>query len=419
MPKAPRGTQDLLPSEQPYWALVHERISAICKLYGYQRLETPMFEEASLFQRGIGEGTDIVEKEMYTFKDHGGDLMTLRPEGTASVCRSYIEHGMHSLSRPVRLYYLADIFRYERPQAGRFRQHHQFGCEAIGEADPALDAEVIELLWRFYASLRLQHLTLHLNSIGCPACRPPYVQGLREYFAQQKEYLCADCKARIDRNALRLLDCKKEECRKIAEGAPKITEALCPECAAHFQQVRESLEGIEIPFEVNPFLVRGLDYYTRTVFEILPPGEGAQSVLGGGGRYDLLIEELGGRPTPAIGFASGLERVILNLKRQGIEPSPIVLPKVYVAYVDEEGKRQALKLVASLRDADIAATVAIGDRKLKAQLRQANSQGAAYVVIAGGDELTRGNVVLRDMSGSEQQEIPLQQTVASLRNLLQ
>jgi histidyl-tRNA synthetase len=408
MYKAPRGTQDILPSEQPYWSFVHRKIEEICQLYGYQRLETPMFEEAGLFQRSIGEETDIVAKEMYTFEDHGGDPMTLRPEGTAPVCRAYIEHGMHNLPQPVRLYYLADIFRYERPQAGRYRQHHQFGCEAIGDGEAALDAESIELAWNFLTSTGLKGLTLQLNTIGCQNCRPSYVQNLREYYSQYIHRLCPNCKTRLERNVLRLLDCKNDSCMDIAQGAPSITTQLCKQCDDHF-------------FEVNPLLVRGLDYYTKTVFEILPPEEGSQSALGGGGRYDLLIEQLGGEPTPAIGFAVGLERTILNLRKQAIEIAHFAepeRPRAYVAFVDEEGRGQAPNIASSLRQAGIATTMATGARKLKTQLRHANVSGATHVVIAGGEELVRGNVVLRDMARSEQEEIPQQEVVERLKRLL-
>lgn len=415
MYKAPRGTQDILPPEQSYWCFVSQKAQEICQLYGYKRIETPMFEEAGLFQRGIGEGTDIVEKEMYTFQDHGGDLMTLRPEGTASVCRAYIENGMSNLPQPVRLYYMADIFRYERPQAGRYRQHHQFGCEAIGDSDSALDVEIIELIWRFYASLGLENLTLQLNSIGCPICRPDYVRELSEYYSQFSNVLCPNCKTRLARNTLRLLDCKEESCRKIAHDAPKIAERLCSDCDTNFQQVKHFLGEIAIPFQINPFLVRGLDYYTRTVFEIIPQEEGAQTALGGGGRYDLLIEQLGGKPVPAIGFAAGMERIILNLNKQGIAAPLIPEPKVYVAHADEEGKAQAVKLIAALRQAGIGAMLATGSRSLKAQLKKANAIGATEAVILGGDELKRGTVVLRNMAEGKQEEIPLGEVAKRLQ----
>ncbi|MDY6836013.1 MAG: histidine--tRNA ligase [Chloroflexota bacterium] len=419
MYKAPRGTQDKLPSEQSYWAYVTHKAQGLCQLYGYQRLDTPTFEEAGLFQRSIGEGTDIVEKEMYTFKDHGGDLMTLRPEGTAPVCRAYIEHGMQNLPQPVRLYYLSPIFRYERPQAGRFRQHHQFGCEAIGDEDPSLDAEIIELAWRLCESLGLRGLTLQLNSIGCPECRPLYLQRLKQYYTNHSESLCQDCKARLVRNPLRLLDCKKPICKELAQEAPSITDHLCATCNTHFNDVQRLLATIEIPFTNNPFLVRGLDYYTRTVFELHPKEEGAQSALGGGGRYDLLIEELGGKPSPAIGFATGLERLILNLQRQDVAVPNIDQPSVFITYLDYQGKVEAVRIASSLRHAGIGANTPPGGRSLKAQLKQANARGASHAVIVGGEELERGNITIRDLTQGQQQEIPIDQVVQHLSNLQQ
>jgi histidyl-tRNA synthetase len=290
--KAPRGTQDILPQDQAYWSFVEEKADRICQLYGYKPIDTPVFEQTGLFRRSVGEGTDIVEKQMYTFEDRGGDSMTLRPEGTAPVCRAYIEHGMHNLPQPVRLYYIGPIFRYERPQAGRYRQHRQFGVEAIGDADPALDAEIINMAWDFYTSLGLRELTLQLNSIGCQLCRPDYLEKLKQYYSGHAQALCPDCRQRLRRNPLRLLDCKKPSCQEIVKGAPKIAEHLCHQCASHFNAVKDHLEGLQIPYELNPYLVRGLDYYTRTVFEIQPRDGGAQSALGGGGRYDGLIKQL-------------------------------------------------------------------------------------------------------------------------------
>ncbi len=316
--QAPRGTQDILPEEQPVWDFVRDTAARLSALFGYGRIETPLFEEASLFTRGVGEVTDIVQKEMYVFKDRGGLELALRPEGTAPVCRAYLEHGMHNQPQPVRLWYWTPIFRYDRPQAGRYRQHHQFGIEAIGEADAAVDAEVIELLWRFYEALGLSGLTLHLNSIGDYKCRPQYLEILRDYYRDKLDLVCEDCRVRFERNPLRLLDCKQERCQPIIAGAPPITDHLCEDCAAHFGDLRSYLDTAGIPVSLNPRLVRGLDYYTRTVFEITPPEEGAQSTIGGGGRYDGLIELLGGRPTPGIGFGTGIERIILNLKRQGV-----------------------------------------------------------------------------------------------------
>jgi len=413
--KAPRGTQDILPQDQAYWSFVEEKADRICQLYGYKPIDTPVFEQTGLFRRSVGEGTDIVEKQMYTFEDRGGDSMTLRPEGTAPVCRAYIEHGMHNLPQPVRLYYIGPIFRYERPQAGRYRQHRQFGVEAIGDADPALDAEIIGMAWDFYASLGLKGLTLQLNSIGCQLCRPDYLEKLKQYYSGHAQALCPDCRQRLRRNPLRLLDCKKPSCQEIVKGAPIIAEHLCHQCASHFNAVKDHLEGLQIPYELNPYLVRGLDYYTRTVFEIQPRDGGAQSALGGGGRYDGLIEQLGGTPAPAIGFATGLERIILNLRHQGIDLPPIPGPKVYVAYLGEEAKKEGIRLAARLRQAGIGATLASGDRSLKSQLKQANSLALPQTLIIGDDELKKGVAVLRDMAMGEQVEIPLQQVVARLK----
>jgi histidyl-tRNA synthetase len=405
--RAPRGTSDILPQEQAYWRYVEHRAVGLCGLYGYQRIDTPTFEDLGLFSRGIGEGTDIVEKEMYTFEDKGGNQLTLRAEGTAPVCRAYLEHGMHNLPQPVKLYYLAPIFRYERPQAGRYREHYQFGCEALGDSAPALDAEVIDLAWQFFISLGLRSLTLKLNSIGCQKCRPEYLTALKSYYSGHAGGLCRDCKSRLKRNPLRLLDCKQPQCQTVADAAPKSSDYLCPECAEHFSRLKGYLERLGLPFEVSHRLVRGLDYYTRTVFEIQPESEGAQSTLGGGGRYDDLIGELGGKPTPAIGFATGMERIILNLKEQGITVPSLARPPVFVAYVGDAARDEAVNLAAGLRWAGVGVIGVAGDKSLKAQLRQANSLGASYTLIIGDEEIAAGRVVLRDMNTSAQETVPL------------
>lgn len=417
MYKAPRGTADILPGDQGYFGHIEEKAAELCRLYGYDRIDTPVFEDARLFVRTIGPGTDIVEKETYSFEDRSGQAMTLRPEGTAPICRAYLEHGMHNLPQPVRLYYFASIFRYERPQKGRYRQHQQFGIEALGDGDPALDAEVIDMAWRFFESLGLSHLCLQLNSIGCRLCRPHYLEQLKGYYSQHVEELCPDCKARLRRNPLRLLDCKKPSCQGLAAAAPKSTDSLCPDCKEHFESVVSYLSLLGIQFEKNHRLVRGLDYYTRTVFEVQPQGEeGAQSALGGGGRYDDLIEELGGKPTPAIGFAVGIERIVLNMKGQGIELPAASGQRVFVAYFGEEAKNEAVKLVATLRRSGIPTLSGLGDRSLRAQLRQANALGAAYALIIGGDEVKSGAVVLRDMAKGEQRRVPVDEALGLLRN---
>jgi histidyl-tRNA synthetase len=403
--RAPRGTADILPEEQPYWHYVAEKAAALCRLYGYERIDSPAFEDTGLFTRSVGQGTDIVEKEMYTFEDKGGNRITLRPEGTAPVCRAYIEHGMYNLPQPVKLYYFADIFRYERPQAGRWRQHHQFGCEAIGSMEPSLDAEVIDMAWRFFTSLGLGRLTLQLNSIGCKQCRPHYIGVLKDYYAGHAEGLCPDCKDRLGRNTLRLLDCKNPSCQPLAEAAPKNADYLCPECAGHYGRLRQYLDLMGLPYNPDHRLVRGLDYYTRTVFEVQPEDAGGQSTLGGGGRYDDLIEELGGRPTPAIGFATGIERIVLNLKKQGVPVPALPRPRVYIAALGEEALQQAIGLAAGLRRGGTGTLVG-GGRSLKAQMRQANSLGASHVLLIGEDELKAGTVTLRDMSGGSQRTVP-------------
>ena len=414
MYKAPRGTSDILPEEQGPWRFIEDKAVALCQLYGYQRLDTPVFEDFGLFARSIGEGTDIVTKEMYTFDDRSGNTLALRPEGTAPVCRAYLEHGLGNLPHPVKLYYVATIFRYERPQAGRYRQHYQFGFEAIGDAEPALDAEVIEIAWRFFQCLGLDHLSLQLNSIGCEACRPAYLERLKDYYSARMAGLCSDCKARITRNPLRLLDCKKASCNGVAEAAPRSADHLCQGCQAHFEAVQRYLDILGLPFELSHRLVRGLDYYTKTVFEIRPPDEGAQSALGGGGRYDNLIEELGGKPTPAIGFAAGMERIVLNLKRQRVPIPSLRGPDVFVAHLGDECKMAAVKLASALRRDGIAVTAATGDRSLKAQLRQANSSGSMYAAIIGEGELESGAVTLRNMKTGEQQGV----SAATLGKLL-
>jgi len=404
--QAPRGTSDILPQEQAHWRYIEQKVAEIARLYGYERIDAPAFEDTRLFARSVGEDTDIVKKEMYTFQDRGGNQLTLRPEGTAPVCRAYLEHGLKNRPQPVKLYYIASIFRYERPQAGRYRQHYQFGYEAIGDDDPALDGEVIDMAWRFLASVDLAKLSLQLNSIGCKKCRPGYTAALKSYYADRTKELCPDCKTRMERNPLRLLDCKKPSCQLVADSAPKSADYLCPECAGHFKQLKRYLELLGLPFAVNHHLVRGLDYYTRTVFEILPQGGGAQSTLVGGGRYDDLIEELGGKPTPALGFAAGIERIILNLKKQKVAVPALPRPRVFIAYLGDEAKEGALKLAATLRRAGIGVIEALGDKSLKAQLRQANNLSLRYAVIIGEEEVRAGTVILRDMASSEQKSVP-------------
>lgn len=412
MYKAPRGTVDILPAEQPYYRHVEDTAAEVCKRCGYGRIDTPVFEDSHLFVRTIGPGTDIVDKETYTFEDRSGQGMTLRPEGTAPVCRAYVEHGMHNLPQPVRLYYFAAIFRYERPQKGRYRQHRQFGVEAIGDGDPALDAEVIEMAWRFFKALGLRKLSMQVNSIGCRDCRPPYIDALKKHYSGHLDELCPECRARLERNPLRLLDCKKPSCQGVANAAPQSERYLCPGCKEHYRYVLRYLRLMRVPFRKNHRLVRGLDYYTRTVFEIQPKGEqGAQSALGGGGRYDDLIEELGGRPTPAIGFATGIERIVMNLKEQNIRLPESQVSGLYVAYMGDKAKSAAVKFASELRRSGLLVHLSLGGKSIKAQMRQANALGVEYAFIFGEDEVRNGTVTYRDMETGEQWEVALEDVV--------
>ncbi len=405
--RAPRGTADHLPEEQKYWRYIESKAVEIANRFGYGRIDTPAFEDSNLFVRSVGEGTDIVEKEMYTFEDRGGDSITLRPEGTAPVCRAYLEHGMHNLPQPVRMHYFCPVFRYERPQAGRFRQHHQFGVEALGDADPSVDAEVIEVAWELMGSLGLRDIQLLVNSIGDANCRPSYIERLRDYYTGHHDRLCDDCRDRLDRNPLRLLDCKVETCNALGDDAPRSTEYLCDECREHWGKLSSYLDAISLPYTVDHRLVRGLDYYTRTVFEIQPLDVGGQSTIVGGGRYDGLITALGGRATPGIGFATGLERLTLNLKRGDVPVPDEPSPQYLVANVGVNARTAALELAVRLRRAGVGAILSSGARGLRGQMRQANALNIPYALILGDDEIERGEVVVRDMSASTQQSRPV------------
>ena len=409
--QAPRGTADRLPAEQKYWRYIEAHATDVARRFGYGRIDSPMFEDAGLFVRGVGEGTDIVEKEMYVFEDRGGDLLTLRAEGTAPVCRAYLQHGLHNGPQPVRLYYLCPVFRYERPQAGRFRQHHQFGVEAIGDPDPSVDAEVIELAWTLMHDIGLQDITLFTNSIGDANCRPEYIAALQSYYEKSAGHLCADCRGRLERNPLRLLDCKVATCRALGEEAPKSVECLCADCQTHWDRVQSYLAAIGVPNRVDHRLVRGLDYYTRTVFEIQPAVEGAQSTICGGGRYDALMEQLGGRPTPGIGFGSGIERLALNLQRAAAPVPDEPSPRYLIATIGAGARVAGVGLAHRLRAAGVGAILANGGRALRGQMRQASALGVDAVLILGDDEVRDGTVAVRNMASSSQDVLPLEQFV--------
>jgi histidyl-tRNA synthetase len=404
--QAPRGTQDILPEEAAYWAYVEGAARLQATRYGYGEIRTPTFEDTGLFLRGVGGTTDIVEKEMYSFQDKGGGDLTLRPEGTASVVRAYLEHGLASRPQPVRLFTFVNCFRYDRPQRGRYREFHQWDCEAIGEMDPLVDAEMIALLWRFYEALGLHALTLQLNSIGDANCRPAYLEQIKAYYRDRVDELCGDCRRRLETNPLRLLDCKNASCQPAIAAAPRLLDALCADCAEHFAAVQRYLGDLGIAFAVNTRLVRGLDYYTKTVFEVWPAEVGAQSALGGGGRYDGLAEQLGGRPTPAIGFATGIERIILNLKQQEVPVPSAPSPTAFVVTAGEPARERAVALADALRRRGVSTLVATGSRSFRGQLRQASTAGAAWTVIIGDDELARGEAKLKNMANGEEEFVP-------------
>ena len=412
--QAPRGTTDLLPEEQKYWRYIQSKATDLAHRYGYGRIDSPVFEDSGLFIRSVGEGTDIVEKEMYTFEDRGGDSVTLRPEGTAPVCRAYLEHGMHNLPQPVRLYYFCPVFRYERPQAGRFRQHHQFGVEVIGDADPSVDAEVIELAWQLMDNLGLRDINLFVNSIGDSECGPQYVDRLKAYYTDRYSQLCQDCRNRLERNPLRLLDCKVETCRALGAAAPRSVDHLCVECQEHWDKLLGYLQSMGIPYQVEHRLVRGLDYYSRTVFEIQPADVGAQSTICGGGRYDGLIEQLGGKYTPGVGFGSGLERLALNLKRCEVPVPDEPKPTYLVINVGDAARPAALELAVKIRLAGVGAILGNGSRALRGQMRQANALGIPWALVLGDDEIQRGEVVVRNMQDSTQESRPIAEFLASL-----
>lgn len=413
MVKAPRGTKDLLPGEIEKWHYVEEIARKVCEIYGYREIRTPVFEHTELFLRGIGDTTDVVQKEMYTFKDRGGRSVTLRPEGTAAVVRAYLEHHLNNQAQPIKLYYLGPMFRYDRPQAGRMRQFHQLGIEAFGSNDPTLDAEIICYTWDFLTIVGLKGLQLKVNSVGCPDCRPEFGRALLEFMEQRRSSLCEFCQDRLERNPLRLLDCKERRCQELLSGAPSIHQYLCPECRDHFQKVQEYLDTAGISYQIEESLVRGLDYYTQTAFEVVLEGMGAQSSVAGGGRYNNLVEICGGPSVPGIGVAIGLERVLIALEKQGVE-LPIRQPwYIFVATAGEDpsGKleREVMRLLVELRRLGYPAEKDFLSRSLKAQMKQAGRLGARFVIIIGTEELQEGKVILRDMEQGSQEEMTFQE----------
>lgn len=412
---APRGTKDILPDTVGDWNYVEGEIRELCRRFGYSEIRTPIFEHTELFQRGIGEGTDVVDKEMYTFTDRGERSITLRPENTASAVRAYLQNKLYAQSNLVKLFYIGSMFRYDRPQAGRMREFHQFGVEALGEANPAVDAEVILLAMNLLEGLGLKDLELSINSVGCPKCRSKYRTMLQDFFRDKLEDLCEDCRSRFERSPLRILDCKKDSDKPYMADAPKITDCLCEECADHFAKLKELLASAGISFTHDPRLVRGLDYYTKTAFEIKYPPLGAQSAVAGGGRYDGLIEEMGGNPTPAVGFATGLERLLLALESQNLLPEKNRSVDAYVVALGEAAQAEGFKLLNSLRQQGLSAAMDFAGRSMKAQMKQANKLGAKYSVILGEDEIAEGVVMLRSMEDSSQAKVPMNQVAEKVK----
>ena len=411
---APRGTKDILPDAVGAWTYVEEVIRDLCARYGYHEIRTPVFEHTELFQRGIGDGTDVVDKEMYTFSDRGDRSLTLRPENTASAVRAYLQNKLYADGGLQKLFYIGSMFRYDRPQAGRMREFHQFGVEAIGGESPAVDAEAILLAYDFLTTLGLTGLTLKLNSVGCPTCRPVYREHLQEYFKEYLSTLCDDCQSRYTERPMRILDCKVDADKSFMVGAPAITDCLCAECAEHFAAVQSYLTNAGVTYELDTRLVRGLDYYTRTAFEIAYPPLGAQSAVAGGGRYDGLVEELGGSPTPAVGFAAGLERVLLALEQQGLLPESPPAADVFIIALGDAAAVAAFPLLHELRRGGVRALMDYAGRSMKAQMKQANKSGARYAVILGDDELAQHTAVVRDMAQSTQETYSLDDMVQRL-----
>lgn len=403
--QAPRGTYDLYGVQAAKWRMIEEEIYRLMKEFCYSEIRTPIFEHTELFQRGVGDTTDIVQKEMYTFEDKGKRSITLKPEGTTGAARAYLEHKMFADPQPTKLFYITPCFRYEKPQAGRDRQFTQFGVELYGSESPMADAEVISLAYELLRRLGITNVTLHINSLGCQECRPKYNQKLKEYFASYKDCLCETCQGRLERNPLRILDCKSPECHKIVEGAPSVLDSLDDDCKAHFAEVQRILTALGIPYVVDPGIVRGLDYYTRTVFEFVCEEIGAQGTVCAGGRYDNLIAELGGDPTPAVGFGAGIGRMLMAMEASHGELVPEKKMDLYVGSRGEAAAVQAAVLVYRLRQAGVRAEADLAGRSVKAQMKYANKIGARYTMILGEDELAEGQAALKNMETGESEKV--------------
>ncbi len=407
--QTPRGTRDQLPEETYRWLFLEGEIRKIFDRFNFLEIRTPVFEETELFARGVGQTTDIVQKEMYTFEDRGGRSLTLRPEMTASVVRAYIQHALWNKGGVQKFSYISPMFRQERPQAGRLRQFHQFGVEILGTASPLADVEVIALAMEIFRHLGLRDLTLKINSVGCPVCRPRYKEALRQALADVKDRLCSDCQVRYDTNPLRILDCKNPTCRELTQNAPSMEDFLCDDCREHFRRVREGLDALEIPYEVDKRLVRGLDYYTRTAFEIVSNELGSQDAVCGGGRYDRLVAELGGPDVPGVGFAAGMERLMAIMEKKGLPLGQPPAPDVYFVTLGDASVRKAvLPLVQTVRRAGLRCELDLSERSMKAQLRDASRQNARFAVIVGSEELEKKQAQVKKLSEGTQEQVPFE-----------
>ena len=405
--QGPKGTQDLLPKDTAKWQIVEDVMRNEAAVHGFGEIRTPVFEHTELFLRGVGDTTDVVEKQMYTFEDKGGRSVTLRPEGTAGVVRSMLQSGIYNDGFPLKMYYFTSCYRYEKPQAGRMREFHQFGIETFGTYEPIADAEMIMVAKNIFDRLGVQNLRLEINSIGCPECRAKYHAALKEYFSSNKDQLCETCISRLDRNPMRILDCKSPVCSKLGESAPKIIDYLCEDCSKHFDSVKSYLDAENIEYLVNPSIVRGLDYYTRTVFEFVSTDLGAQSTVCGGGRYDGLVEQMGGKPTAGLGFGMGMERLMLVLEAQGIEFPADERCEVFIGSMGEAALKRAFQLSNRLRECGIASDIDLCGRGIKAQMKYANKIGATYTMILGDDELASGKAEIKNMKNGEKNVISI------------
>ena len=409
------GFHDILPDDFRYWRFILNKALELCARFGYAQIDPPILEETRLFLRGLQEGSAVVlDKELYSFDDREGDNLSLRPEFTAGIMRAYVEHGMHTLPKPVKLFAIGPLFRRERPQAGRFRQHVQFNAELLGEEDAAADLEIMQLAHSLYAELGFTGLTFQLNSIGCPACRPNYIAQLVAYLQQFDDQLPAIDRRRLEVNPLRVLDTKEPATLRLLDAAPRSIDHLCAECERHFTALRHYLDALNLPYIVNTRLVRGFDYYVRTVFEVWAEELGAQNALCGGGRYDGLVESVGGPATPGVGVGIGIERIVMSLRAQGIEPPPLQQPQVMVLYHGASARLAAVKVAHDLRQARLPALLAFGDRSLKSQLKSADRAGVRFALIVGEDELARGVIQARDLLTSTQTEVSLDHLIAWL-----